>query len=116
MTMLPVFCALLAMGPPPNGQSSAPWYVQLFPLLLMLFAMYFILMMPQRKRAKEHEAMMKALKSGDKITTSGGIVGVVVTVKEKSLSIRSADAKLEILKSAVAEITERAGDTAPAQS
>ena len=43
-------------------------------------------------------------------TTSGGVVGVVITVKEKTVSIRSADAKLEITKTAIAEIIERSGD------
>jgi preprotein translocase subunit YajC len=56
--------------------------------------------------------MRKNIKPGDKILTSGGIVGVVVGVKEKSLSIRSADAKLEILKSAVTDITERSSGAA----
>jgi preprotein translocase subunit YajC len=43
--------------------------------------------------------------------TTGGIVGVIVSVKEKTISIRSADAKFEITKAAVAEITERAGES-----
>jgi len=56
--------------------------------------------------------MRKTIKPGDKILTSGGIIGVVVAVKEKSLSIRSADAKMEILKSAVTDITERSSGAA----
>ena len=55
--------------------------------------------------------MLKAVKPGDKVITSGGILGVVITVKEKTVSIRSADAKLEITKSAIAEITERGGES-----
>jgi preprotein translocase YajC subunit len=54
---------------------------------------------------------MKSIRAGDRIVTSSGIVAVVVTVKEKTLSIRSADAKFEITKSAVAEITERSGES-----
>ena len=42
--------------------------------------------------------------------TASGIIGVVISVKDKTVSIRSSDAKLEILKSAVSEITERAGE------
>lgn len=108
--------ALLAMSPPANGQPSAPWYVQMFPLFLVLIAFYFALIMPQRKRQKALDAMLKSLKPGDKVTTSGGIIGVVVSIKEKSLSIRSADTKIEILRSAVSEVTERAAEGAPAQS
>jgi preprotein translocase subunit YajC len=55
--------------------------------------------------------LLKAVKPGDKVITSGGILGVVITVKEKTVSIRSADAKLEITKSAIAEITERGGES-----
>jgi len=58
--------------------------------------------------------MMKTLKPGDKVTTSGGIIGTVVSVKDKSVSIRSVDTKFEVLKSAVSEITERGGEAASA--
>ena len=78
------------------------------PLLILGFVFYFLMIRPQQSKAKEHAALLKALKPGDKILTSGGILAVVITVKEKSLSIRSADAKLEILKSAVSEVTEKA--------
>jgi preprotein translocase subunit YajC len=76
-----------------------------FGILAVIF--YFLMIRPQQTKAKEHAALLKGLKPGDKILTSGGIVGVVINVKEKSVSIRSADAKLEIVKSAVSEITER---------
>ena len=106
--------ALLAMGPQP-GQSGpgTPWYIQFFPLLLMVFVFYFVFIRPQQKKAKDHSNMMKAIRSGDKIVTSSGIVGIVVAVKDKTVSIRSADTKLEVLKSAVTEITERSGEPSP---
>ena len=97
------------MGAPPAGQQSqAPFWVQLFPLILLFVLMYFILIRPQQKKAKDQQQMMAAIKAGDKIITTGGIVGIVVAVKEGTLSIRSADTKLEILKSSVAQVTERA--------
>jgi preprotein translocase subunit YajC len=108
--------ALLAMGQQPGQQpgGGAPWYVQFFPLFLMVFVFYFVFIRPQQRKAKEHDTMMKAIRSGDKIVTSSGIVGIVVSVKEKTVAIRSADTKLEVLKSAVTEITERAGEPSPA--
>ncbi len=72
---------------------------------------YFLLFRPQQKKAKEHAELLKSVKPGDKIVTTGGILGVVITVKEKTVSIRSADAKLEITKSAVTEIVERSGES-----
>jgi len=106
------------MAPAGNGQNAAPWYVQMFPVFLLLFAFYFALWRPQQKRAKKHEDLLKTLRAGDKVTTTSGIVGVIVTVKERSVSLRSADSKLEVLKTAISDVLER--DTreadAPAQS
>jgi preprotein translocase subunit YajC len=99
------------------GQSSQPpgqW--MMIPMILMLVAMFVIMSSSQRKKQRQHDELLKTLKTGDKVTTSSGIVGVVVGLKEKSVNIRSADTKLEILKSAVSEITERGGETAQSQS
>ena len=67
--------------------------------------MYFLMIRPQQKKAKEHEAMLKTLKAGDKVITTSGIVGVVIAVKDNAVSLRSADTKLEVLKSAIATVT-----------
>jgi len=80
-------------------------------MILLVVVFYFILIRPQQKKAKQHAELLKAVKPGDKVVTSGGILGVIITVKEKTVSIRSADAKLEITKSAIAEITERGGES-----
>ena len=69
---------------------------------------------PQQKKQKEHGEMLKTLRPGDKVVAGGGIIGVVVSVKEKSIALRSSDAKLEVLKSAVSEVVERA--SAPPES
>jgi preprotein translocase subunit YajC len=104
-------CTFLALAPPAQpGQSAPPPWVNMVPLALLVVVFYFALIRPQQKKAKDHAALMKSIRSGDKIVTSSGIVAVVVTVKEKTLTIRSADAKFEITKAAVAEITERSGE------
>ena len=108
---------LLAMGAPAApGQPSPPWYVNLFPIFLLIFAFYFAILRPQQKRQKQHDLLMKSIKAGDRVTTTSGIIGTVVTVKDKSVSLRSADTKLEVLKSAISEITEREGESSQAQS
>lgn len=85
-------------------------------MLLMLGTMgimfYFVLIRPQQKKAREHEKLLETIKMGDKIVTNSGIIGTVLTVKDKHVSIRSADSKLEVLKSAVGEVLERAGGAA----
>lgn len=96
--------------PPPPGTAPNPTAQLLqmlgtFAILGVIF--YFLMIRPQQAKAREHANLLKGLKPGDRILTSGGILGVVITVKEKTVSIRSADAKLEIVKSAVSEITEK---------
>jgi preprotein translocase subunit YajC len=112
-----IFLGVIAMGAPANnGQPAAPWYVSMFPLFLLLFAFYFAILRPQQKRQKALDVMLKSVKAGDKITTTSGIIGIVVTVKERTVNIRSADTKLEVLKSAISEITERESEPSPAAS
>jgi preprotein translocase subunit YajC len=102
---------MLALAPPTQpGQQAPPMWTSMVPLLLLVAVFYFALIRPQQKKAKDHAALLKTVRPGDKIVTSSGIVAVVVTVKEKTLTIRSADAKFEITKSAIAEITERSGE------
>lgn len=77
--------------------------IMFIPIILMVV----FLMWSQNKKAKQHAALLATVKSGDKVLTSSGIIGTVVTVKEKVITIRSSDSKLEISLSAVADITER---------
>jgi preprotein translocase subunit YajC len=101
----------LAMAPAPQqGGSSAPGWTSFVPLILLLVVFYFLLIRPQQKKAKEHAELLKQLRPGDKVLTSGGVIGTVIGVKEKVVSLRSGDAKLEVTKSAVGEILERSGD------
>lgn len=81
-------------------------------IALMVFMMYFVVIRPQRARQKQLQSLVERVKAGDKILTASGIVGVVISVKEKTVSLRSADTKLEILKTSISEITEKAGDAA----
>ena len=57
-------------------------------------------------------ALVNSLKSGDKVVTAGGIIGIVITVKDKTVSLRSADTKMEVTKASVTEILE-GGNAAP---
>jgi preprotein translocase subunit YajC len=103
---------------PQSGQQQQPTGFQalfgnsiIFPMVLMLVVMYFLLFRPQQQQRTRHAVLLKNLKSGDKVVTAGGIVGIVITVKDSTVSLRSADAKMEITKSSVAEIIESGGTT-----
>ena len=60
--------------------SNAAGIGQFIPLILIFVIFYFFLIRPQQKKVKEHKAMVQALKRGDKIVTSGGIVGKIERV------------------------------------
>ncbi|MFM1767847.1 MAG: hypothetical protein RJA22_376 [Verrucomicrobiota bacterium] len=109
---------LLALAPPPAGQQQGTGSVlwNMVPLLLVMVFLYFAMIAPQRKRAKQHEEMLKTLKSGDRVATSSGIVGTIVSVKDRTVSLRSDDSKLEVVKSSVTEVLERKADTSEAKS
>jgi preprotein translocase subunit YajC len=107
---------LLAAAPPPSDgaqQDPLRGILSMMGFLVpMLLIMYVVMIRPQRKREREHAELLKSVKRGDKITTSGGLIGIVISVSDKTVTLRSVDSKLEISKSAIAEITERgSGDT-----
>jgi preprotein translocase subunit YajC len=107
--------ALLAMGSPaPSGSQQDPRAAMLGNiglLVLMVVMFYFVLIRPQQKKQKEHAQLLKSVKKGDEVVTSGGIVGEVVTVKERTVVLRSMDAKFEVSKAAISEITKRTGES-----
>jgi preprotein translocase subunit YajC len=102
-------CVLLADAAPQQTQVSP--LIQLVPLVIIMGGFLFITTRMQKKKAREHEQRIKSLKRGDKIATSSGIIGTVVNISDKSISIRSADSKLEIIKSAVGDVIEHGTET-----
>ena len=74
---------------------------QLIPLILIFIIFYFFLIRPQQKKVKEHKVMVEGLKRGDKVITSGGIVGTVERIIENDRAeILIADnVKVEVIKS-----------------
>ena len=99
--------AILAAAPAttPNPQGDLMRMIGTFVIFGAIF--YFVLIRPQQKRAKQQAEMLKAIKRGDKIVTTSGIIGLVSAVREKSLTIKSDDSKMEITKASVGEVLER---------
>ena len=105
MIHLPV-AAMLA---PSGQQSGSAMFIFLIQIVAFIAIFYFILIRPQRQQAKKHEELLQALKKGDEIVTSGGIVGEIVHVKENLLTIRSGEAKLIVERERVAKVNPRPG-------
>lgn len=76
--------------------STAELLVSLLPMVLILVVFYFILIRPQKKKEKETEEMRKAVQIGDEITTIGGIIGIIVSVKEDNVVIETAGERNKI--------------------
>ena len=80
---------------------------QFLPILLIVAVFYFLLIRPQQKRQRELQQTVAQLKAGDRIVTTGGVIGTITTVRETSFIIRSADKSiLEIARSSVAGVDE----------
>jgi preprotein translocase subunit YajC len=108
MMLLAELSAIFAQGAPQTVQDPRAGMAQTLGLMLFMgVMMYFLMFRPQQKKAREHAELLKTIKNGDKIVTSSGILGTIIGVKDKSVSIRSADTKLEVLKSSISAITER---------
>jgi preprotein translocase subunit YajC len=91
-------------GLPAGGFSSLGG----LPFILLFFvAMYFLLFAPQQRKQKQWQAMLAQVKAGDKVTTTGGLRGTVITVKDDVLILRVQPdgVKLEVVKTAIAAVT-----------
>jgi len=79
----------------------------LVPMLLIIGVFYMLLIRPQQKRQKELQETISQLKAGDRVVTTGGLIGTITTVRDTSFLIRSGEKSiLEIARSAVAGIQE----------
>jgi len=93
-----------------GGAQQGNPLMNFLPLILIIVIMYFLLLRPQAKKQKEHRAMLEALEKGDKVVTTGGIVGTIAGIKEKEnlLIVKIADTvKIELSRSAVAQVLNK---------
>jgi preprotein translocase subunit YajC len=98
----PVF----AQAPSGGGLQSL-----LFPVLLIA-AMWFLLIAPQRKKQKAQQEMIKALTTGDEVLTAGGIYGAITNIKDDRLVVRIAEGtKVEISRAFVQAVTKKASES-----
>jgi preprotein translocase subunit YajC len=91
--------------------TSGLW--QLMPLVLIIAVFYVLLIRPQQKRQRQLQDTIASLKIGDRIVTTGGIIGVITNIRDSSFVIRSADKSiLEIARTAIADIDREPQKTA----
>lgn len=93
------------------GLDATSW-VTIIMLVVCVVAFYFFLIRPQRKQEKEAAAMRNNLHVGDEITTIGGIIGQIVSMKDETITIETSKdrTKIRFLKSAVKSVDVKAED------
>ena len=89
--------------------SAGSAFASFIPLILIFAIMWFLLIRPQQKKVKEHQAMVAALRRGDTVVTQGGIVGKVVKVKEDGeIEVEIAEnVKVRVIKSTIAQVVSK---------
>lgn len=88
----------------PAGQQQNPMSM-VYMMLLMIVLFYFVLIRPQQKKAKEHQALVDAVKIGDQVVTNAGIHGTVANIKDKTVLVKVADnVKIEFDRGAIVSV------------
>jgi preprotein translocase subunit YajC len=99
---------MFLIAPREGGNATLVFAIQ----MVAIFAIfYFLLIRPQKKEQERHQAMIHALKKGDEVVTSGGIIGTVVHAEEDRITIRTAETtKLVVERARIAKVTSARSD------
>ena len=96
MLISPAYAQSAAAADPTGG------FMQLLPIVLMFVVLYFLMIRPQMKRAKEHKALLESLNKGDEVVTGGGIAGRITKVGDNFITVEIANAvEIQVQKQAV---------------
>jgi preprotein translocase subunit YajC len=96
------------------GGGPQAMLLQFLPLVALVVLFYFLMIRPQQQRAKQHQAMIAAVKRGDTVVLSSGMIGKVVRVEDAEVGIEVATGvTVKVVKSMIADVRTR-GEPAPA--
>jgi preprotein translocase subunit YajC len=102
---------------PPAGAPSGSLTSFLVPMLAIGAIFYFLLYAPERKQRKKREEMLKALKKGDRVMTSGGMFGTVAAIQEKEVTLTVDDnTRIKFARQAIQEVLSNGSSAAPSKS
>ncbi len=103
--MFPFTEMVYAMGPAPGGAQGGQGnpIMAFLPLIVIFLIFYFLLIRPQQKKQKQHQEFLKALKKGDEVITSGGIIGRITAISDNIVSLEVApNVVIRVAKSQIA--------------
>ena len=88
-------------------QSSSSGWLGFAPLIFIFAIFYFLLIMPQQRRQKKWQSMLSELKTGDKVVTSGGIVGTIIALRDDHLHLRVPpdNLRVEVTRASIVSVT-----------
>ena len=97
-----------------SGNAASSW-IMIGSFVVIAVVFYFVLIRPQKKQEKQANAMRDSLQVGDEITTIGGIIGEIVSIKEETITVETSRdrTKIRFLRSAVRSVDVRAEDKRP---
>jgi preprotein translocase subunit YajC len=96
------------------GDGMAGGLLGFVPILLIFVIMYFLMIRPQQKKLKQHKAMVEALRRGDQVITSGGLIGKVTKVADTEVEVELAqNVKVRVVKNTIAQVVSK---TEPAEA
>ncbi|MDZ7588444.1 MAG: preprotein translocase subunit YajC [Parasphingorhabdus sp.] len=93
-----------------SAAGGSAFFLQIAPLVLIFIVFYFLLIRPQQKRMKEHQAKINAVQKNDQVVTGGGLVGKVIKIDETYAEIELAQGvRVKALKSTLSDVMPRGG-------
>lgn len=101
---------LLGMASAPQGQEPNA-FMSFLPMIAVIAIVYFLMIRPQTKKAKQQREMISALKKGDKVVTVGGVYGTISNVKDHTFMVQiAANTDIEIDKTSVSAVITKPGE------
>ena len=98
----------------PSGQSAGGGLtVFLVQIAALVAIFYFMLIRPQRRQQERHRQLLASLQRGDRVVTSGGIVGEVIHLKDDEVTVKSGESRLIVLRANIANILNRPVEAKP---
>ena len=85
-------------------------FASFVPLILIFLIMYFLLIRPQQKKVKEHQAMVSALRRGDQVVTQGGVIGKVTRVKDEENEVEveiAENVKVRVVRNTITQVLSK---------
>jgi preprotein translocase subunit YajC len=93
-----------------SATEASPMWSFVVPMIFMVVIFYFLLIRPQQKKAKEHKTLLDNLKKGDRVISSGGLIGTIVNIDDQIVNVEIADkVRIEMARPYIAGFAPKKG-------